>query len=205
MSNPVSGVPSRTEQPDEESALIDRSRAGELAAFDQLVLRHQQEVFSVALRMLGNREEAEDIAQDAFVRAYQSLSSFRGDAKFSTWVISITINLCRNRRRWFARHRKLLRKWWDQETATSTPATPEPTTDPDQAADRLLEAQERNRSLQDALLSLDAPSREVVVLRDIEGHSYEEIASTLRCEVGTVKSRLHRARNRLGSLLRGRI
>lgn len=199
----VSNSSAPSDQPDDR-ALIQRCQAGESAAFDEVVLRHQRQVFAVALRMLGNEEEAKDVAQDAFVRAYRAIGNFRGDAKLSTWLVGITMNLCRNRRRWWAR-----RKRWivasldesvgegDERTLAQQVADPAPTPAVEAAT------REQTQFLLEALAALDEADREVVVLRDVQGLSYEEIAQALRCQLGTIKSRLNRARLRLKGLLDG--
>ena len=187
----------------DDAALVAQAQAGESGAFDALVLRHQREVFAIALRMLGNHDEAQDVAQDAFVQAYRALAGFRRDAKFSTWVIAITLNLCRNRRRWWARYRRVivasLDEPMDTEDGTSQHEAVDPAPLPDQEAER----RERSRHVVGMLQQLSESEREIIVLRDIQGHSYEEIAGLLRCRVGTVKSRLNRARLQLRALLDG--
>ena len=195
----------------DDTPLIARAQAGDLAAFDELVLRHQREVFAVALRMLGDQDEAKDVSQDVFVRAYQGIRSFRGEAKLSTWLVSITINLCRNQRRWWARRRRFIVASLDEPVGTGRSgfgeegalghdvADPSPT--PAMAAER----SERQQQLVALLLRLDEADREVIVLRDLQGHSYEEIAKMLGCRLGTVKSRLNRARLHLRALLDGKL
>lgn len=188
---------------EEEAALIARCRGGDTTAFDQLVLRHQQEVFAVALRMLGDRDEAQDIAQDVFVRAYRGLGSFRQEAKLSTWLISITMNLCRNRRRWWARRRRVIVASLDEPIEGEEGTREHEVADPSPSPAQTAQALERRQYLMRAVQSLDEALRTVIVLRDIQGYSYEEIAQVLRCQVGTVKSRLNRARLRLRALLDG--
>ena len=189
----------------DDAALIEQVRRGERAAFDQLVLRHQQMVFAVTLRMLGDRHEAEEVAQDVFVRAFQSLGGFRGDAKLSTWLISITMNLCRNRRRWWARRRRIITASLDDRLEIEDGTVEREAEDPSPTPAHVASARERERYLMEALRLLDEVSRSVVILRDLEGYSYEEIAQALRCQVGTVKSRLNRARLKLRSLLNGKL
>ena len=124
-----------------EAALIERAKKGDLGAFDQLVLLHQQTVFAVALRMLGAHDEAEEIAQEVFVRAYQAIGAFRQDAKLSTWLVSITMNLCRNRRRWWARRRRLIVASLDDpretEEGTVEQEAPDPAPGPELIAQQL--------------------------------------------------------------------
>jgi RNA polymerase sigma-70 factor (ECF subfamily) len=165
---------------------LDRLRAGDAPAFEELVMTYQHRVFGVALRMLGNRAEAEDVAQEAFVRAHRALGAFRGDAKLSTWLYAITSRLCLNRLASGERRRA-----WQGEDALLrlSDAGPRP--------DAALERRELETALGRAIAELPEDRRIVVVLRDIEGLSYEEIAQVLELELGTVRSRLHRARAEL--------
>ena len=185
----------------DEQALIERAQGGEPAAFDQLVLRHQQAVFAVALRMLGNWDEAQDIAQDAFVRAYRAIGSFRQEAKLSTWLISITMNLCRNRRRWWARRKGIIVASLDDPADPEHESLGEQVADPSPGPAAATQQREQQQQILQALSRLDETHRSVIVLRDIQGYSYEEIAQMLGCQVGTVKSRINRARHALRALL----
>ena len=189
----------------DDAALIAQAQAGDVGAFDQLVLRHQQMVFAVALRMLGDRDDAQDVAQDAFVRAYQSFKSFRRDAKLSTWLVSITMNLCRNRRRWWARRKRVIVASIDDPVETGEGNIAHDVADPSPSPAAAVERRERQRLLMATLQTLDQHDREVIVLRDIQGYSYEEIAHALGCQVGTVKSRLNRARFTLRARLDGKL
>jgi len=203
MSNPLETEP-RTSA-GEEAALVERAQQGDLSAFDQLVLRHQDVVFAVALRMLGNADEAQDIAQDVFVRAFRALGTFRREAKLSTWLISITMNLCRNRRRWWARRRAVIAASLDDPIEPGAEPAAAQVADPSPGPAERAQHRELQRQLVNALQMLEEPFRSVIVLRDIEGYSYEEIAQMLRCQVGTVKSRISRARLQLRALLDGQI
>jgi RNA polymerase sigma-70 factor (ECF subfamily) len=165
---------------------LDRLRAGDAPAFEELVMTYQHRVFGVALRMLGNRAEAEEVAQEAFVRAHRALGDFRGDAKLSTWLYAITSRLCLNRLA--SGERRLIRHGEDALLRLSD-AGPRP--------DAALERRELETALGRAIAELPEDRRIVVVLRDIEGLSYEEIAQVLELELGTVRSRLHRARAEL--------
>ena len=195
--------PSSVSHQVDEVALIAQSQRGDLAAFDALVLRHQQEVFAVAMRMLGDRDEAQDVAQDAFVRAYRSIGAFRGEAKLSTWLVSITMNLCRNRRRWWARRRRIIVASLDEPIETEEGTLGHEVADPSPSPASAAERHERQQQLAGALQMLSEGERSIVILRDIQGYAYEEIADVLCCRVGTVKSRLSRARLRLRALLDG--
>lgn len=162
---------------------MDRLREGDPRAFEELVIAYQHRVFGVALRMLGSRAEAEEAAQEVFLRAHRAIADFRGDAKLSTWLYAIASRLCMNRLT--SGERRLLRE--GEETLARIPsghASP---------ADEL-ERSERDAALHRAIAELSDERRMVVVLRDLEGLSYEEIASALDLELGTVRSRLHRAR-----------
>jgi RNA polymerase sigma-70 factor (ECF subfamily) len=166
-----------------DAQLVDRLRRGDRRAFEELVIAHQHRVFGVALRMLGSRAEAEEAAQEVFLRAHQAIAGFRGDAKLSTWLYAITSRLCLNRLA--SGERRLLRE--GEETLARLPsghASP---------ADEL-ERSERDAALHRAIAELSDERRMVIVLRDLEGLPYEEIAAALDLELGTVRSRLHRAR-----------
>jgi RNA polymerase sigma-70 factor (ECF subfamily) len=189
----------------EEAELIRRCQAGETAAFDALVLVHQQQVFAVALRMLGEYHEATEVAQEAFVRAYRSIGSFRSEAKFSTWLFTIVTNLCRNRRRWWARRRRVIAASLDEPMTGEEGSLAHEVADPTPGPAANAQQAELSRCLTDALGVLDEDSRAVVVLCDVQGFSYEEAAQVLRVRLGTVKSRLSRARLKLRAMLDGKI
>ena len=187
----------------DEPALIARAQGGDLSAFDALVLRHQQTVYAVALRMLNNADDAQEVAQDAFVRAYRGIGTFRQEAKLSTWLVSITMNLCRNRRRWWARRRKVIVASLDDPIETGEGTVGQEVADPAPGPVEMAQRRELQQQVAQTLQLLEEPFRSVIVLRDIHGYSYEEIAQMLRCRVGTVKSRINRARLQLKALLDG--
>lgn len=171
---------------DADEALVVRLRAGDERAFERLVRTYQHRVFAVACRMLGNPAEAEDLAQEVFLRVHRSIGSFRGEAKLSTWLYAITSHLCLNRLA--APDRRAPRAGDDALAEVPSQA-------PDAAAE--VERGELETALREALAELPEERRIVVVLRDLEGLSYEEIAAALELEPGTVRSRLHRARMEL--------
>ena len=163
--------------------LAAKLRAGDPDAFEELVRAYQHRVFGVAVRMLGDRAEAEEIAQEVFLRVYRSVGEFRGESKLSTWLYAIASRLCLNR---------LASSDRRQRRADSAALLDVPSSTADASAE--LERGELETALREAIAALPEERRIVVVLRDVEGLSYEEIASALELELGTVRSRLHRAR-----------
>ena len=160
-----------------------RLRAGDERAFEEMVRTYQHRVFGVALRMLGNGAEAEEIAQETFLRAHRGIADFRGDAKLSTWLYAIASRLCLNRLG--TGERRLGRQ--GEQTLLRLPQT-------GAGPDAALEQRELEAALHRAITELPEDRRIVVVLRDLEGLAYEEIAQVLGLELNTVRSRLHRAR-----------
>src|SRR5262245_58426106 len=180
----------------DERALIERCRAGDVAAFEPLVEKYRQRVWRLAHQVLRDREEAWDCAQEAFVRAYSSLSSFRGQSAFYTWLFRITVNVATDRHRSRgARARALGNEPIPEEEWERTAIDTE--RGPDESA---AQAEQRER-IRAALDSLPLKARTIIMLSDVEGLSYKEIAEVLNCPIGTVMSRLHNARKRLRSLL----
>jgi RNA polymerase sigma-70 factor (ECF subfamily) len=167
----------------QEAELVARLRRGDRRAFEDLVIAYQHRVFGVAVRMLGNRAEAEEIAQETFLRAHRALPEFRGEARLGTWLYAIASRLCLNR---LASPDRRLARGDDDALAAA------PSHEPDAAA--ALERSELDAAVRDAIAALPEERRIVVILRDLEGLSYEEIAEVLALEPGTVRSRLHRAR-----------
>jgi RNA polymerase sigma-70 factor (ECF subfamily) len=176
---------------DEERRLIERSRRGELAAFDELVRRYERSVYNTAYRLSGSYDDASDIAQEAFVRAWNNLKSFRGDSAFSTWLYRIVTNVFlddRKRRR--ARPHRSLEEEMDLEESSVTRQFEDPSPGPQEMA----EGDERRRLLEQAIATLPEAQRAMVVLYHTQGLAYEEIAEITHLPMGTVKSRLNRAR-----------
>lgn len=187
-----------------EAKLIDRLQAGEEAAFNELVAEHSGDIYAVLVRLINDREEARDLTQETFIQAFRSIKTFRGHASLRTWLFRIAINLAHNRRRWWQRRRRdqtvsIDSSAHENSTATLAESLSDRTTaDPEQQT----LARERSRVLETALRGLKQPFREVVVLRDIEGLSYEDVGLALDISVGTVKSRLSRARQEMQRTLR---
>jgi RNA polymerase sigma-70 factor (ECF subfamily) len=167
----------------DDVGLLERLRRGDARAFEELVTGYQHRVFGVALRMLGSRAEAEDVAQETFLRAHRALADFRGEARLGTWLYAIASRLCLNRLASGARRHER----HDEAALLRLPAA-----GGDAAA--ALERSELEATLHSAIAGLPEERRIVVVLRDLEGLAYEEIAEILGLELNTVRSRLHRAR-----------
>jgi RNA polymerase sigma-70 factor, ECF subfamily len=179
---------------DADRGLVDAAAAGSREAFDELVLRYQGPVLNLVRAMTAGDGDAEDLAQEAFVRAWRSIASFRSDSTFRTWVFGIAINVVRTHRGKRARLRRL---FW-------SPPAEEPRIDPLEraSADDGIEAPLAMREVIDrALATLPEDMRAAVVLRDVQGLDYREIAATLDLPIGTVESRIFRARQRLRPLL----
>jgi RNA polymerase sigma-70 factor (ECF subfamily) len=181
---------------EQDRALVDQARAGDVGAFEMLVRRHQGWVFTLALRMLGDRAEAEDMAQEIFLKAYRGLKRFKGASRFSTWLYAIASHHCLNQLE--ARRRRPLQHGRaggrPDHAENDPPAVVDRLADQAPRADVLLERTDLLRIVQTELANLTAEHRIILVLRDIQGLSYEEIAQALGLELGTVRSRLHRAR-----------
>jgi RNA polymerase sigma-70 factor (ECF subfamily) len=189
----------------EERELIERLKRRDEAAFNRFVLRYQERVFRMLLRMLGDRAEAEDLAQEVFISIFKAIEGFRGDSQLSTWVYRVAANHCRNRIKYLQRRRRQVTDGYDDQSDEGGVQVQERPNPPD----RLLEARQTEHVLQAGLLSLDEEQRELIVLREVEHLSYEEIMAITGLPEGTVKSRLHRARTGLRDYLekheRGRL
>ncbi len=185
-------------RPYAETQFIERLRAGDAAAFDTLVSERSGDIYALLYRLTEDAEEARDLTQETFLQAFRHVARFRGDADLRTWLYRIAINQARNRRRWWRRRRRESMLSLDSnEGADERPLgerlADQRASDPEQLA----LAGERERALLAALRTLGRTYREVVVLRDIEGLSYEEVAAAAGISIGTVKSRLSRGRAEL--------
>jgi RNA polymerase sigma-70 factor (ECF subfamily) len=186
-----------------EAEFIERLKRGDAAAFEELIAERSGEIYGLLFRLTENSEEARDLTQETFLRAFQSIGHFRGEADLRTWIYRIAINQARNRWRWWRRRRR--------EATVSLDETPGDSersllatlaSDCDNPEQRAL-AHERELTLRSGLQQLRRAYRETVILRDIEGFTYEEIATTLGINIGTVKSRLARGRQELREKLEG--
>src|SRR5262249_45011243 len=183
----------------DERALIERCRAGDVAAFEPLVEKYRQRVWRLAFQVLRDREEAWDCAQDAFVRAFQSLGSFRGQSAFYTWLFRIAMNVATDGLRSGGAQARAFGPQPIPAEEWEHPA-PDPAAQPDQAA---LSAERRDR-ITEALGTLPPNARAIIMLSDVEGLSYRAIATVLNCPIGTVMSRLRNARKRARMAVRPR-
>lgn len=182
---------------------IARFRNGDETAFNQLVLRHQQRAFNLAYQVVRNHEDAVEVAQDAFVSVYRHIDQFRGDCAFTTWLHQIVMNLARNKHRWWKRRGRPSSISLDAPLATADGTLDRQLAAPDDPPDQTAVNVEFVDQIARAMAGLPLKFREVLVLRNIEELSYEEIATVLRCSVGTVKSRIARAREALRAQLKG--
>ncbi|MBC7912182.1 MAG: sigma-70 family RNA polymerase sigma factor [Pyrinomonadaceae bacterium] len=181
-----------------EAQFIERLKAGEATAFDRLVEERSGEVYALLYRLTEDAEEARDLTQETFLRAFQHINRFRGDADLKTWIYRIAINQARNRWRWWRRRRRdatVSLDSVDDQHAEPLGARLRDCKGLDPEQETL--AREREQAIMTALRSLSRSYRETVILRDIEGLSYEEIAAALEISIGTVKSRLARGRDEL--------
>jgi len=181
---------------------VELTKKGDQVAFSQLVAKYQKKVFNLCFRFLNDQEEAKDMTQDIFVRVFKGIKDFREEASFSTWLYYIACNTCKNK----------LRSWRSQPYIDSLDRTIETEDDemtvevqdkscPDPS--KQAEAGEIRDKVQKAIATLNPEHREVIILRDIQGFSYDEIAAAAGCNLGTVKSRLARARLELKDKLKG--
>ncbi len=187
-----------------DAELVERFQAGDRSAFAEIVRRYQDRVYTLAFRWMRDREVAEEVAQDVFLALFRSLERFRGDSQLSTWVYRVVVNHCKNRKLY--RHRRKM----DQHEALEgnrpdddAPTRQLPSEDP--GTDARAHRNEAQSLVWEALQHLEEEPRTIIVLRDVEDLSYEEISEILGLPRGTVKSRLHRARSQLAAVLSRRV
>lgn len=184
-----------------DAELVRRFNAGDQAAFTEIVTRHREKVFAIALSVLRNHADAEEIAQDTFIRAHRGLATFRGDSSLATWLHHVTINLARNRYWYFHRRRRhatlSLECPLSDEGGTFSDlmASPEP------APSREAMTGEFTALVTTCMEKLPRSQREILAMRNVFNRSYDDIATALNIEVGTVKSRIARARGQLRTLM----
>lgn len=195
----------REDAVDPDLEAVRKARKGDRAAYEELVLRHQKRAFNVAYRILGDYDEAMDITQDAFIQAYRSLAGFRMESRFIRWLLTITVNLCRNRLKYWKRRSRNRTASIDDPVQTGDSTMQREVADPAPSALDLVASRQAEEIIKEEMRRLDGDFREVLVLREIEEMSYEEIGAVLGVAAGTVKSRLHRGRSELKDRLKKRL
>lgn len=186
-----------------DAELVERFRDGNRAAFDEIVRRYRDRVYTLCRRWLDEEEAAEEVTQDVFLALFRSLAGFRGDARLSTWIFKVTLNHCRNRRQYRRR-----RGYGRHEALGPRPEEDGP--EREIADEQATSDAGRNRSeagslVMDALATLEEDHRQILLLRDVEDLSYDEIGEILDLPGGTVRSRIHRARSELAAVLARRV
>lgn len=177
-----------------EKALIQKAKQGDLTAFEELILKHEKIVYNVALRMMNHSEDAKDISQEVFLKAYRNIANFDERSAFSTWLYRITTNTCIDE----MRKRKGKQSYSLEEELENEDGTMQrQIADEGDTPEESLLREERKSEILQALEKLSAEHKAAVVLRDVKGLSYEEISEILDLSLGTVKSRISRARNQL--------
>jgi len=181
-----------------DQLLISRFKNGDAAAFDEMVSRHWNHIYNMVHNLLRNPQDAEEVTQDAFIRAHRGLKNFRGDSAFSTWLYQIATNLARNRYWYWWRRKRDQTASLDQplNADTDTPLSEIIPADAD-APDEITVSQEFVAQISVGMEKLNAKHREILILRNIKNLPYEDIADILHLSVGTVKSRIARARESL--------
>lgn len=181
-----------------EQLLLERSKAGDIAAFEKLIEVYQKKIYNLAYRMICNHDDAADIAQEALIRIFKSIANFKEQSSFSTWVYRITTNVCLDEIR-KKKNRRVLSL--DEEIRVDDGEMQRQIMSDDPLPDEVVEREELRSIVNGAIDSLSEEQRLVITLRDIQGLSYDEIAEVLDCPSGTVKSRINRARQALKNVL----
>lgn len=180
-----------------QQELIARAKAGDHAAFEQLIRDNEKRIYNLTLRMVGNPDDALDLSQEAFLNAWKGLPSFQGDSSFSTWLYRLASNACLD----FLRSKKRRQDTIGSAFSLDDEDSPPPPADESLRPEEHLERKERSTALHRALNNLPAHHRQVLVMRELSGLSYQEISDVMELDLGTVKSRLTRARAALKKLL----
>jgi RNA polymerase sigma-70 factor (ECF subfamily) len=205
--NPEAGLSYNKEKkglpiPDADAGLVARSQQGGLDAFEQLVAKYQKRMLNIAFRLIGDYDEACEAVQDAFVSAYKNLKTFRGEAKFSTWLTAVTLNHARNRLKQVRARQSRMAFSLDDPVQTDDGEMSRELPSREPSTLDLLENHDIRDKVQGCIKALDPEFREVIVLRDMQDFSYDEIGSILKIREGTVKSRLFRAREAIKACLK---
>jgi len=184
-----------------QKEVIENCKAGDESAFAEIVLTYQKKVFNIAYRMLGNREEAKELSQEVFLSVLESIKDLREEIKFEPWLTQITLNHCRNRWKYLKRRHYFKTDSLNDPIETEDGEMERQVCDPSDNPETLFEKKMVQQFVQRGLLKLKEDQREMIVLRDLRGFSYEEIGRLLSLPEGTIKSRLHRARMDLKGIL----
>lgn len=187
-----------------ENNLIQRCKDGDIESFEELIRSHKQRVYNIALKMLSNTEDAMDVSQEAFIKVYRSIGKFNMESSFSTWLYKVVVNTCLD----FIKKNKKLDKVYsidefieNREVNLNQQGLKNKYDTPEEALDKKIKRQTINRAINE----LPENFRTVIILRDIQGFSYEEIANITNCSLGTVKSRIKRGRESLKKLIENNI
>jgi RNA polymerase sigma-70 factor (ECF subfamily) len=178
----------------EEALFVARLQANEDAAYDELVRTYSTSMFHVAYRMLGDAAEASDAVQEIFLKVFRNIGGFKGEAALKTWVFKIAFSEILNRLRWWKRRHRFATMSLDDAPKNNGASIAQSVASPGPTPEEILQSKEQETEIQQALRRLSKDHRSIIVLRDIEGLSYNEIADVLGVSIGTVKSRLARAR-----------
>ncbi len=181
---------------EEELEIVRQVQDGDSSAFESLVLSHQTKVYNLSLRMVGNEDDALDMAQESFIRAYNSIGSFRGDCRFSVWLYRLTTNICLDFLRSESRKAHISLTYAEDDCEREL-EIPDERFSPQSEAERA----ELRAAVRRGMKHLPADYRAILLLREIDGLSYDEIGKALELEAGTVKSRIFRARKKLCEIL----
>lgn len=184
-----------------EKDLVERAKSGDIEAFEQLVISCQKKVFNIAYRMIGNYEDANELAQEVFLKAFRSIKKFKGDSLFSTWIYKVTANVCLDEIR---KRKKKVVISLDQEIEFNDGEVKRQIPDNAPTPDMEAETNELKSAVNESIAQLPDDYKSMIVLRDIQGFSYDEISKIVNCPEGTVKSRINRARQALKKILQGK-
>ncbi|NMB95342.1 MAG: sigma-70 family RNA polymerase sigma factor [Clostridiaceae bacterium] len=184
-----------------ENVLIEKSKKGDINAFEKLIETYQKKVFNIAFGMLNNYDDANDVAQEVFIRIYKSIKNFKGESSFSTWLYRITTNACLDELR--KRKNKNVVSI-DEDILFEEGEVTRQIVDDSPTPDIIAEQKELREIVNDAIAQLSEEHRTVIMLRELQGFSYEEISNIINCPQGTVKSRINRARSALKNILKSK-
>ena len=182
----------------DEKLLIEKAQSGDPIAFEDLIAIHQKNIFSIAYRIAGNQNDAEDMAQEVLIKIFKNLNQFKGNSKFSTWLYRVTTNTCLDMKKKIMKHSSYS---LDQNLETDEGSISTEIQDNSPTPEQYAEQNAVQRAVNQAISNLNDQHKKVIILRDVQGFSYEEIADMLGCSVGTVKSRINRARAQLKKIL----